>query len=135
MPVGLFGILCYRHTTVMIVIAQRHIERRDGAKTAKKPEQMRHPFWYIEQISSDHDPIWLEIADDPDEAVMARMVPVEMQIGEVDGTTTSKYAMQMGMSRHLIVGEAEFPLWGTAKQPIEGMAQGMANGRSQDIGP
>ena len=106
----------------MIVIAQRHIEWRDGSKTAKKPEQMQEPFWYIEQVACDHDPIRPEIANDFDEAIVPRVVPVQMQICEMDGTATSKYSVHMGMSSHFIVGKAEFPFWGTAKQPIEGMA-------------
>ena len=119
----------------MIVIAQCHIHRRNVTQTAQKLEQMREPFWYIEQVACDHDPVRLEIADDLDDAIMAGVISVEMQIGEMDGTAAGEQPMQMGMASHFIVGEAEFPVWGTAKQLIQGMAQGMADGGAQKIGP
>lgn len=43
--------------------------------------------------------------------------------------------MHMTVPRHIEVGEAKFPIWSKAKQLIEGMAQGLADGGSHAIGP
>ncbi len=134
-PIGQFGILCHRHTTVMIVIAQGHVDRRDRAKTAKKSEQMRQSFWYIEQITGDQNPIRLEIADDLDNTIMPRTISIDMQVGEMDRTAAGKQPVHMGMLSHLIVGKAILPVWDKAEQPVERMAQRMADGSPCEIRP
>jgi hypothetical protein len=69
-PIGQFGILCHRDTAVMVVIAQGHVDWRAIAKTAKKSEQMRKPFWYIEQVPGNENPVRLKIFDGPDDAIV-----------------------------------------------------------------
>ena len=134
-PIGHFGILCHRHAAVMIMVPQSHICRRDVPKAAKKSEQMRQSFWYIEQVPRDHNPVRLKITNDMDEAIMVRTIPVDMQVGEMDEAAAGKQPMQLGMSGHFIVSKAKFPVRDQAKQPVEGMANGMTDGSSYEIGP
>jgi hypothetical protein len=94
--VGQFGVLRDRYTAVMVVIAQRHINRRDGAQAAKKPKQMRQSFWHIEQISCDENPIRVKPLHSGDNLVMSWVISVKVQIREMDGPTTGKKGMCLG---------------------------------------
>ena len=135
MPIGQFGILCHRDTAVMIVIAQGHVDWRDSAKTAKKPEQMRQPFWYIEQVAGNHDPVRLEVADDLDHTIMPRTISIDMQVGEMDRTAAGKQPVHKGMLSYFIVGKTIFPVWSKAEELVEGMPQSMADRGSHAIRP
>ena len=96
MPIGLFGILCYRHAAVMVMIAQRHIHRRDGAQAFEKAKEMGQAFRDVEQVSGDENPIRLKLIHGVDNTIMPRVISVKVQVGEMDGTTTGENGMSVG---------------------------------------
>ena len=61
MAIGEFAILIDRHATVVIVIAQRHEDRRNFAQAREKSKEMRQSLRYVEQVAGDKDPVRVEV--------------------------------------------------------------------------
>lgn len=94
--IGQFGILCHLDATVMVVIAQRYIHGCDGTQMLEKAKEMRQAFRHVEQISRDENPIWAKLLYSADNLIMSRVITVEVQVGEMDGTTTRENGMSVG---------------------------------------
>ena len=126
-PIGEFGILCHRHSAVMVVIAQRHVDGRDGAQLFEKAEEMGQAFGYVEEISGDENPIRVESPHGFDNTIMPWMTPVKVQIREMDGTTTSQSRMCASEHGDLVIGQTEFPMGHETEHSIERFAQTTAD--------
>ena len=120
--IGEFGILCYRHTTVMVVITQCHVQRSDGAQLFEESKEMGQTFRDIKQIPGDENPIRAKSSHSFDDTIMPRMIPVQVQIRKMDGTITSKGRMWMGENGHVMIGQTPFPMGNEAECPIERLA-------------
>lgn len=106
----------------MVVIAQCHIQRRDGAELFEKSKEMRQTFRYVDQVSRDKNPIRLKIPHGVDDTIVPRMIPVQVQIGEMDCATTDKELMWMDENGNVMIGQTPFPMWNQAEHPIEWLA-------------
>jgi hypothetical protein len=62
----------------MVVIAQRHVQRRDGTELCKESEEMGQPFWHIEQVSRNENPIGVKFPHGFHDTIMPRMVSVQV---------------------------------------------------------
>jgi hypothetical protein len=85
---------------------------------------MRQSFGHITQVAPVEDPIGLKCAHPVDGTIMERAIDVTMQIGHMDGATTAQQALPMGVPSHLMVGQAELPLWREADQSRERLHSG-----------
>jgi len=74
----------------MVVIAQRHVQGRDGAEPFKEMKEVRQTFRYVEQIPGNENPIRVEFPHGFDNTIMPRMMSVQVQIREMDGATTGE---------------------------------------------
>lgn len=135
MSIGQFGILCYRHTTVMVMIAQRHVQGRDGTEMSEKLKEMREPFRYVEQVAGDENPIWAKLAHSFDNIVVPRFISVEVQIREMDGSAPGEYRVAVSEDGDFVIGQPPFPLWNEAERPIERFAQATADEGSHMVRP
>lgn len=118
MPIGQFGILCYRHTAVMVVIAQRYIYRCSGPQAFEKTKEMRQALRHIEQISCNENPIWAELLHSGNNRVMPRVISIKMEIGQVNGTTTSEKGMVVSEDGDFMIGQAPLPMWCKAEDSV-----------------
>lgn len=96
MSIGQFGILCHLDAAVMVVIAQRHVHGCDGTQMFEKAKEMRQAFRHVEQVSRDENPIWAKLLYSGDNLIMSRVISVEVQVGEMDGTMTGENGMSVG---------------------------------------
>jgi hypothetical protein len=119
----------------MVMIAQRHVQRRDGTELCKESEEMGQPFWYIEQVAGDENPIWAKLAHSFDNIVVPRFISVEVQIREMDGPAPGEYRVAVSEHGDFVIGQPPFPLRNEAERPIERFAQAGADEGSHMVRP
>ena len=135
MPIGEFGVLCHRHTAVVVVITQCHVDRCDGAQLFEESKEMRESFRNIEQVPGDNNPIGAKFSHGFDDTIMPRMISIQMQIRKMDGSTTSKGRMDVGEAGHVMIGQAPFPMRYEAECSIKRFAYAIPDERSRAIRP
>ena len=119
----------------MVVIAQCHIQRRSGAELFEKSKEMRQTFRHVDQVSGDENPIRPKFFHGFDDAIMPRMISVQVQIREMDCATTGKELMWMSENGNVMIGQTPFPMWNETECPIERFAQAGADERTQAVRP
>lgn len=135
MSIGEFGILCHRHTAVMVVITQCHIQRSDGAQLFEESKEMGQTFRYVEQVPGDENPIRAKFPHGFDDTTMPWVISVQVQIREMDCATTGKERMWMGKDGHVMIGQTPFPMRNKAEHPIEWFAEAITDERARAIRP
>ena len=70
---------------------------------------MRKSFGNVEQVPGDENPVWTELIHGLYDALVPQAIPVNMQVGDMDGTT-SQNTMHLRVPRHLMFRKAEFPV-------------------------
>jgi len=88
---------------------------------------MRQAFRDVKQISGNENPIRLKLCHGVDNAIMPRVISVKVQVGQMNGTTTSENGMFVGEDRDLMIGQPPFPMRGKAEDSIERLAQAIAD--------
>ena len=96
--IGEFAILIDRHATVVIVIPQRHEDRRNFAQTREKSKKMRQSLWDVEQVAGDKDPVRAKFADGVDDEIVPWLIAVEMQVAQMNGPPAGQGAVRIGES-------------------------------------
>lgn len=102
--IGEFGVVRHWDAAIVIVVAQCDKDRRGFPQAREKSKKVGQPFGHIEQIARDENPIGPDLTDPVDDPVMAWVIDVKMQIGQMDRAMTGQGTMHMGVPSHLIVG-------------------------------
>lgn len=96
--VGEFAILIDRYAAVVIVVAERHEDRRDLPQGCEKSKQMRQPLRHVEEVAGDKNPVGVKSFDSGDDTIVPWLITIEVQIAEVNGSPSGHGAMPIGES-------------------------------------
>ena len=83
--IGEFAIPIDRHAAVVIVVTQGDEDRRNLAQAGEKSKHMGQSLRNIEQVARNEDPVGSECADGGNDAIVPRLITVEMQIAQMNG--------------------------------------------------
>ena len=83
---------------------------------------MGQTFWDVEQVSRDENPIGVKFPHGFDDMIVPWLISVQVQIRELDCTTTGKGRMWVSEDGHLMIGQTPFPMRNKAERPIEWLA-------------
>jgi len=125
--VGEFAVLVDWHATVVIMVAQGHIDRCNLPQAGEKSEQVRQSLWHIEQVAGDKNPVGAKFANGGEDEVMSWLITVEMEIAQMSSPPSSQESMSIGESGNLVCGEPDFQVGNETKEPIKGLTEIIAD--------
>jgi hypothetical protein len=96
---------------------------------------MGQTFRDVKQVPGDENPIRAKFPHGFDDTIMPRMIPVQVQIRKMDGSTTGKGRMWVGKDGYVMIGQTPFPMRNKAERPIEWLAEAITDERSRTIRP
>lgn len=134
-PIGKFGELRHRHPAVVIMVAERDVDRSDLTQTSQEFEEMRQSFGDIQQVSGDENPIRPKLFNSKDDVLMPRLMPIDVKIAEMDRPAPCKVPADVRELRHFVAIEPDFPMGKESKKTIKRLAQGMSDKGPDSIGP
>ncbi len=98
------------NAAVVVMVAQRHVDRGDGPQLREKSKEMRQAFGDVQQVAGNENPVRLQSFDLAGNRVMAQLVAVEMEIAQMHGPVSRQYPMGKGQAGHGMVRQADFAL-------------------------
>jgi hypothetical protein len=135
MPLRPVAELLHGDAAVVVVIAQRDIDRGDGAQLSEESEQVRQAFRNIQQVAGDENPVRLQSFDLVGDQIMAGLVAVEMEIAQMDGPVACQHPVGKGQAGDGMLRQADFAPGKQAEEAIEGFTQAGADKGPDAIGP
>jgi hypothetical protein len=83
---------------------------------------MGQTFRYVEQVPGDENPIRVKFPHGFDDTIMSRMISVQVQVREMNCTTTDKERMWVSEGGNVMIGQTPFPMRNLTECPIEWLA-------------
>jgi hypothetical protein len=133
--VGQLDELVRGNAAKMIVVAQSHVNRGYPTELREKAKEVRDASRHVQEISGHEDPVRPQASDLMAGVVVAGKVAVQMQVGDVDGTTPSQRWVATDDARDVDRGKSEFVLGEKVEKVMKRDTQAVAEEEPHSIEP